>query len=380
MGWGGKDKDGKGGKGCKGKGGGGGEALVGETLGGEDEELIWNAVTECVNPILRFEHELDQNKLEKRIRDCFRKGAKGLAFHGKPWYDLINEYADTVFSGVFSSLGEKEWLPRCDFLLCLDAGIKDNFPKHAIARVPQQEFERVVLAAHDRAHEEQRILPILWEVVQESIEGPKGKKKVNLALEEAWKAAMEACGQHKDAQGFVGAWIDGSIARLSAVSQGEPHWVMEPPLAMQVFDQLLQAGGMPYALVEEHGPPPAGWPFIRDCVDYAYATHSVAQEEFVSAKKRKAGAGGFDAFKGGGYGVKGAGKSGKAKRPPNPLLADVPPGSCRDFLLGQCKRGDECKFQHDEGVKQEVDLKRALAEAEGGGEDEEAEEKRSRLS
>lgn len=272
MGWGGAGK--KGGK-------GGGKAPAQEAFvqgSNEDDELIWNAVTECVQPIMRLEHGEGQNKLEKRIRDAFRKGAKGLAFQSKPWYDLINEYSDTVFGSIFNSLSDKEWLPQCDFLLCLDAGIKDNFPKNILGRIPQLEFERVVLAAHDRAHEEQRVLPILWEVVQSSIEGPKGKKKVNLALEEGWKESMMACGQYKDAQGFVGTWIDIAIAKLSAASQGEPGWVMEPGLAFQVFDTLLQTGAMPYALVEEHGPPPPRWAFVGQVVEQAYAMHTVVDE------------------------------------------------------------------------------------------------------
>jgi len=368
MGWGGD----KGGKGGKEKGGKGAkpsyhEPTVMEASGGnDDEELIWAAVYEAVKPILRFERELDENKLQKRIRDCFRKGAKGLSYHGKAWYDLINEYADIAFSGIFSSLGEKEWLAQCDFLLCLDAGVKDNFPKNVLSRVPQKEFEQVVLAAHDRAHEEQRVLPILWEVIHSSIDGPKGKKKVYNAAEEAWKEAFAASGQTMDAQGFVGALIDGTVARISAVSQGEPGWVMEPQLGMTVFDELLQAGAMPYALVEAHGAPPAGWPFIGYCVEQAYGMHTVVESE-APRGKGKMGKGGK-----GDYG-KGKGK-GKTKRP-NPLLADMNSGLCRDFLLDRCARGEECKFPHDEGAKQEVDLKRALAEAD----DEEAEAKRSRL-
>lgn len=219
-------------------------------------------------------------------------------------------------------------------------------------------------------------MPILWEVVTSSIEGPKGKKKVNNAVEESWKAAMQECGQHKDAQGFVGHWIDGTIGRLSAVSQGEPAWVMEPQLAMQVFDTLLQAGAMPYALVETHGPPPPGWAFIGHAVTQAYGMHSIAPDPAWQSKKDRKMMGQM------GAGMKGAGKMGKARdpRPANPLLADTPPGLCRDFLLARCKRGDECKFPHDDAVKAEVDLKRALMEAEEGGEDEESEAKRSRLS
>jgi len=361
--------------GCGGKGKKGGKGHVDEwgygaapkapamvSTGDDDEELIWNAVTEAVQPILRLERELDQNKLEKRLRDCFKKGAKGMSFTGKPWYDLINEYADVVFAAVFNSLGEKEWLPQCDFLLCLDAGVKDSFPKNVLARVPQLEFEKVVLSAHDRAHEEQRVQPLMWEIVANFIDGPKGKKKVYNACEEAWKVAFQ---DPSDVQSFVATWIDSSIALIAGVSQGEPQWTMEPPIGCQLFDAMLQGGAIPFALVEAHGPPPPGWPFIGYCIEQAYATHVVTQDGSVYGK------GGGK--KGGGKGKKG--KDGKA-RPLNPLLADVPPGQCRDFLLSSCKRGDECKFGHDDGVKAEVDLKRALQE---GEEESEQEAKKARL-
>jgi len=328
--------------------------------GENDDELIWTAVTDCVQPILRLEHELDQNKLEKRIRDCFKKGVKGVGFHGKPWYQCINEYADTVFAALFNSLGDKEWMGQCDFLLCLDSGVKDNFPKQLLARVPQLEFERVVLAAHDRAHEEQRVLPIMWEVITSTIEGPKGKKKVYNALEESFKECRPppSAGNPEEIQQFVGGWIDQTVARLSAVAQGEPQWVMEPETAMLVFDSLLQAGAVPMALVEAHGPPPPGWQFIGYAVQQAYAAHVVTEDGSVFGKEGKGK---------GGNRKKVTGKASKP-RPVNPLLADVPPGMCRDFLLDRCSRGDECKFNHDDVVKAEVALKRALQEAENEGE------------
>lgn len=338
----------------------------------DGEELIWNAVTEVVAPILRFERDLDENKLEKRIRVCFQKGGKGLAFHSKPWYELINEYADACFGAIFNSLGDKEWLNQCDFLLCLDAGIKDNFPKHVINRVPQQEFERVVLAAHDRAHEEQRTMPIMWEVVSELVEGPKGKKKVYNALEEAWKEAHQNIGEG-DVQTFVATWVDRTIAHLAEVSQGEPQWTLEPQNGFTLFDGVLQQGAMPFALVEAHGPPPPGWGFLSYCIEQAYAAHVVTGDGTVFGMPGKGGKGG----KGGGKKGKDAfGKGKREPRPPNPLLADVPQGQCRDFLLGRCKRGEECKFTHDEGLQQEIDLKRALLEAEEG---DESEAKKARL-
>lgn len=343
-----------------------------EVYGEDGEELLWNAVTEAVAPILQYEREMDQNKLEKRIRDSFKKAAKSLPFHTKEWWELIDDYADACFSAIFGNFAEREWLPHCDFLLCLDAGIKDNFPKEALARVPKMEFEQTVLAAHDRAYEEQRVMPIMWEVVSSHMEGPKAKKKVYNAVEEAWKEARYA----EDAQSFAGLFVGGTIERLAAVTNGEPQWTMEPKVAAKVFDLMLQAGAMPLSVVERFGPPPPRWHFIPQCVEQAYSNH-IAIEEPVHHRGCKGGGKGFkgaafNAFKGG------RPTSHKERRPRgrNPLLADVPPGHCRDFLLNQCDRGDECKFAHDELVRQEVDLKRDLQDAEN---EDEAEAKRNRL-
>merc|ERR1711907_477737 len=113
---------------------------------------------------------------------------------------------------------------------------------------------------------------------------------------------------------------------------------------MQVFDTFLQSGALPYALVEAHGPPPPGWEFIGFAVEQAYATHVVTEDGSVFGAPKKG--------KGGG---KGCGKKGpgRAPKPPNPLLADIPHGPCRDYLLGRCKRGDDCRFPHDDALKAE---------------------------
>lgn len=323
--------------------------------GNEPEELIWAAVTEALQPVMHHEWATDQPKLEKKIRDYFRKGAKNLAFGAKPWYETVDEYADIVFSAIFSGLGEKEWLAEADFLLCLDAGIKDTFPQQILQRVPQNEFERVVLAAHDRAFEEQRILPLLWEAVQGSVEGPKGKKKVYNAVEAAWKECKPS-GSPNEAQDFVWQWIDKTIGLLAEVTQGEPQWTLEPQAGEHLFHSIIAAGCLPMALVQAYGQPPAGWPFIGHCIRGAYQAHTVHQP---SAK------GGGKAFSA--FGGKGKGKS-KKPRKPNPLLEDLPEDTCRDWVLKGCSRGDTCKFLHDDAVKAEVDLKRDLLAAERAAE------------
>merc|ERR1712008_482293 len=73
-------------------------------------------------------------------------GTKGLQFSGKRWDLLMGEYADAVYSSLFCGLGDRSWLNQADFLLCVDAGVKDFFPTHLFQNVPQQLFENTAAA------------------------------------------------------------------------------------------------------------------------------------------------------------------------------------------------------------------------------------------
>jgi hypothetical protein len=257
----------------------------------EEQELLWNAVDEALKPIMLLEYNLEP-KLEKRLYAFFRKPVKALNFDNAPWTEVLNTYADAVFGGIFGGLGDKEWLHHIDFLLCLDSAVKDNFPKHVLQHVPQMEFEKAVLAAHDRAYEEQRIFPILWKIVQQMVDGPKAKKKVYNSIEEGWKIAFrgETVYYQNPAQNFVGTWIDSTISLLSGVSQQEPQWVLDPELAAQVFNRALAEGAMPYTITSLHGSPPQGWRFVTHSLYEAYEAHSVVPEAPVPKKiKPKAG-------------------------------------------------------------------------------------------
>merc|ERR1711924_555663 len=171
----------------------------------------------------------------------------------------------------------------------------------------------------------------MGEAVASLIDGPKGKKKVYNALEESFKEALQNMSEGGgDVQAFVGMFIDGTVYRLGLVSQGEPQWVLEPGIACQLFDTMLQTGAMPYALVEAHGPPPPGWGFIQEVVDDCYARHVVTQDGSVFGQVGKGKGKGFKGGGGGGYGKgkKGErrGKGGKGGK--EPALADVS-DSCR---------------------------------------------------
>jgi len=155
-------------------------------------EILWDAVREAVASIADLDGDDDSSKLERRIRESFRKGVKGLDFTRKRWPRQVNEYADAVFQSLFASLGDKAWLPRADFLLVLDAGVKEQFPPLLLRKIPKPALERTVLAAYERAFEEQRHEPILWEVCQALVQGDKTRKKVFNALQQGLKEAS-AC-------------------------------------------------------------------------------------------------------------------------------------------------------------------------------------------
>jgi hypothetical protein len=222
---------------------------------------------------------METNRLEKRIRDAFKRAAKGLQYRAKPWTDLVNDYADSVLSSIFSGLGEsRPWLCRVDFVLALDAGIKEFFPPCVLRGLPQEEFERTVLAAHDRAYEEQRYFPILWNSVCPPVVEERSRKKVCKAAEFGRTAAMEAMRKGSfQVKEFVSRWIDLAIMDLSRVTQGCCEDVLPEPSAVQLFNHMILLGALPLALTAEFGTPPRPWPFVEFSVHQAFTAHSGAQ-------------------------------------------------------------------------------------------------------
>jgi hypothetical protein len=240
--------------------------------------------------IIQFEQEWDQNKLEKTLRTYFNKGAKNLpSIRSNSLWELINTYADNVFSSLFAGLGSREWLymGQADFILVLDAGIKDNFPREALIGCSQLEFEQMVLAAHDRAFEEQRFGPILTEAMSGHIQGPKTKRRVWNAVEQGRKEAASTSVQMED---FAACWINKAIAMVSEEAHGDPESVMTMDTAVALFNSLIEGGGLPLAMTQDAGPPPAKWPLIEEAVQTAYITHTAFHGEAAAGVAETAGA------------------------------------------------------------------------------------------
>jgi len=251
--------------------------------------MLATAVPEAVATIAPLEKEWDEAKLEKKLKEYFYKASKQLTFRGRGLPELINEYADNAMGSIFAGLGDRDWLytGQADFLLCVDAGIKDTFPGHVLRGVEQLDFEQLVLAAYDRAFDEQRFCPILSEAVPTVVSGPKIKKKVWNSIDQGRKDSVMS--GTSDIDEFTSTWINGSIAHLSEASQGHPEATMEPELAVKLFSMLLEGNALPLTLTQEGATAPVH--LVEEAVAAAYAEHTVADEAEAAgppAKRQKA--------------------------------------------------------------------------------------------
>jgi hypothetical protein len=276
------------------------------------------AIDETVQTLATMETDWDSEKLSKKLREYFNKGAKNMTFNRRKLPDLIAEYTNNAMGSVFAGLGDREWLTsgQADFLMVIDAGIKDHFPAKLLANVEQLEFEQQVLAAYDQAFEENRFCPILSEAVPTVVSGPKIKKKVWNAVEAGRKAA-QASGT-EDVAEFTSTLVDNAIKDLSENSFGSPESTMTAEQAVKLFVTLLEAGALPLALQAANPQPPVH--ILEEAVTNAYAQHTIPEGQDVPAhmqpkKKQKhsdweeESSGGSNVWGGKGFGGKGFGKS-----------------------------------------------------------------------
>mmetsp|Transcript_23738 Transcript_23738/g.44852 ORF Transcript_23738/g.44852 Transcript_23738/m.44852 type:complete len:327 (+) Transcript_23738:13-993(+) len=241
------------------------------------DSFLADAVTDALEPVQHLEKEWEAAKLSKRIRDYFKKAAKSLDYQDRSWLGLVNDYADSVFSSIFQAIGDRPWLDQVDFIFVLDAGIKEFFPGHVLRNVTQQELQRSVLAAHDRAFEEQRYLPKLWEFLESLGLYGKTRKKAYDSVDEGRKVAlryMREPSSPDEVKAFVSRWVDSALHHLHRCTQGDPASVLDERQATFVFKRLLQEGCMPIPLLAEHGMPPEDWPFIPFAVHAAFTAYS----------------------------------------------------------------------------------------------------------
>lgn len=259
------------------------------------EDRFYNSITEALRPIEQAETEWELPKLEKKIRGYAKNAAKTLEFHIKPWQILINDYADRFFSSIFQALGNREWLDMIDFVMVIDSGVRATFPGDVVQRVPQNAFERVVLNAHDRAFEEQRFIPLLWETLRNFPLEKKAQNRVYAAFDSGRKAAAVSSNGLVD--DFVRWWVLKSFENLRRLcsSHGPPEESLPEDICAQLVHALLQANALPLPLTAQDGLPPAGWQFVDAVVADVYAGREPRLAKRAPARDRGTGRGGRSA-------------------------------------------------------------------------------------
>lgn len=244
----------------------------------EQDDEIYTAVKLALAAAAASEGEEEIRKMRGKMVKYARDAALGLEHANGPPDALIHEYADNFFGKIFQGLGERQWLSQVDLLLVLAATVKELLPADVIAQEEPDEVDVIIFKAHDRALDEQRCLPALWERVQQMVQGPKTRSKVYKACEAGRKAAVsqeDVCG----AEDFAKLWISGSILRLRAESQGYPETVLAPDVAVPFFELLFEAGTLPEARLSESGPPDDGWHhFVTELVAGLYGSTTARQE------------------------------------------------------------------------------------------------------
>jgi len=264
----------------------GGNKPQSEHMGAEDS-LLALAVADAVTTMSHLETQWDAAKLMVKLREYFNKGAKGMSFKGKmgrtALEELVNAYADASLGYLYGALGDREWLltGQVDFLLLLDAGIKDHFPQPLLESVAQSDFENLVLQSYERAFDEQRFFPILTEAVPAVVSGPKLKKKVWNALDQGRKDTMKNLPGSADE--MVNNWIQNSVKLLSEASGGYPEGLVEAPSLVSLFCTLIAKGSLPRTLLQEGQPIPVG--MVDGAVNAAYIVHTQGADEEPVAKK-----------------------------------------------------------------------------------------------
>lgn len=160
---------------------------------------------------------------------------------------------------------------QVDFLMVVDAGVKELFPPYILQHVPQVVFEQQVLSAHDRAFEEQRFAPMLWDTLFERIEDKQQKTRIYNAMEAARKEAATVTGEGNPVEDFVKAWVACSLREVQSQCGNLPlDQALPSDLCRDIFHALFEAGALPLPLTQE-GQPPDGLIMIDQAIEDGYA-------------------------------------------------------------------------------------------------------------
>lgn len=239
------------------------------------DDTIWTAVKVALEPVNHCEPDDEIRKLRTKIAQYARSAVQGIDLQQRPVSGPINEYADNLFAKLFQVFGDRPWLPQADLLLILDASVKELLPMEALVEVQADELEGVIFNAHDRALDEQRSMPIIWEMIIQLLQGPKTRSKVYKACDSGRKTTVHDSDVTSDggAELFLSTWLLNTIQLLRDATGGYAESVLTPDNAELLFCSLVEAGALPARCMAEASVPDHGWQrFVASAVQAAYAT------------------------------------------------------------------------------------------------------------
>lgn len=245
-----------------------------------DNDIIATAIKVALDPVSQMESPDDMRKYRCKIGKMIKDALQDIELTQtqKPAKALINEYADSLFGRILNALGDRPWIGHVDMLLLFDSAVKEMLPKEALEQAAAEDLEGFIFDAHDRALDEQRMLPQLWEAVQRTVQGPKTRSKVNKAFEAGWKETVSATNQDVladigEAVPFARNWVQRAVGRLRTDTGGYPEGALDEHTAVTLFTGLLEGGVMPSKAAVAGGAlgPPEGWgQFLEQVVHEAY--------------------------------------------------------------------------------------------------------------
>jgi len=273
-----------------------GEARVRPSQPERVDDVIDMAAGTVLSGVAHLETNWDCDKLRWKVASYFRNAAKEIVINGTV-EKVVDDFADCAFCRLMSAISDRVWLCQVDFTLLLDAAVKATLPVDYLNSVPVSSLEDAIVKAHDRAFEEARATPVIWDAIEGRVDGKKAANKVYNAFEVGRGLALKAVKQFdaplnvEDLQAasmptmekidrFCRSWINSTINEIAKACKGDPAGILEKDVAELIFSTLLTTDILPQWLArnlvaesETFAPP---HPFLDQYLQDAYQAHQTS--------------------------------------------------------------------------------------------------------
>jgi len=251
--------------------------------------------------VAHLETSWDFDKLRWKVASYFRNAAKEIVING-PIEKVVDDFADCSFCRLMSAISDRVWLCQVDFTLLLDAAVKTTLPPEYLNSIPMAQLEDAIVKSHDRAFEEARVTPVIWDAIEGRVDGKKAANKVYNAYEVGRSLALKAVSDEptqdilaaamptmEKIDKFCRAWINASVSEMAKAMKGDPATLIEKEIAELIFSSLLTVDTLPQWLCrhliaenETFAPP---HPFLDQYLKDAYLSHQ--QPAWQPMKKQR---------------------------------------------------------------------------------------------